>query len=78
MLSDQSKLVAEKAKKLYEGKLRSALESSDSGRFICIEPESGDYFLGRIFDDAVNNTIDPYPDRLTYTLRVGHDLANRL
>ncbi|MEX0867039.1 MAG: hypothetical protein WD030_06735, partial [Pirellulales bacterium] len=45
----QSKLVAEKAKKLYEGKLRPALESSDAGRFICSEPESGDYFLGRIF-----------------------------
>ncbi|MGM0487487.1 MAG: hypothetical protein ACQESR_12100 [Planctomycetota bacterium] len=46
--------------------------------FVCIEPESGDYFLGRTFDDAVNQAIDAHPDRLTHTLRVGHAAALHL
>ncbi len=78
MLSNKSKLVAVNAKKLYDDKLRPALERSDSGKFICIEPESGDYFLGRTFDDAVNQAIDAYPDRLTHTMRIGHRAALHL
>jgi hypothetical protein len=72
MLSDKARLVAEKAKQFYEKQLRERLESSDHGRFVCIEPESGDFFLGDTFDEAVNQAIDAHPDCLTHTLRVGH------
>jgi hypothetical protein len=75
MLSDKARLIAEKAKQIYEEQLRERLESSDHGRFVCIEPESGDFFLGDTFDDAVNQAIDVHPDRLTHTLRVGHAAA---
>ena len=75
MLSETAKLVAQKAKRIYEEQLRERLESSDHGRFVCIEPESGDFFLGDTFDDAVNQAIDAHPDRLTHTLRVGHAAA---
>lgn len=75
MLSDKAKLIAEKARQVYEEKLRERLESSDHGRFVCIEPESGDFFLGDTFDDAVNQAIDVHPDRLTHTLRVGYAAA---
>jgi len=75
MLSSASRAVANKAKQIYAEKLRERLESSDHGRFVCIEPESGDFFLGDTFDDAVNQAIDAHPDRLTHTLRVGHGAA---
>lgn len=75
MLSDKSRLVADRAKRIYDGQLRERLESSDHGHFVCIEPESGDFFLGETFDEAVNHAIDVYPDRLTHTLRVGHAAA---
>ncbi len=78
MLSDQSKRIAEKARLLYDEKYRTYLEKSDHGAFVCIEPESGDYFLGKTFDEAVNRAIDAHPDRLTHTLRVGHDVALHL
>lgn len=45
---------------------------------MCIEPESGAHFVGKTFDDAVNQAIDAYPDRLTHTLRVGHSTALHL
>jgi len=75
MLSGKAKLVAEKAKRIYEEQLRERLESSDHGRFVCIEPGSGDFFLGDTFDEAVNQAIDAHPNRLTHTLRVGHATA---
>lgn len=78
MLSENLKRVALKAKQLYQEKLRSELEESNRGDFVCIEPESGAYFLGRTFDDAVNGAIDAFPDRMTHTLRVGHEAALHL
>ena len=78
MLSDESKRVASRARKLYEEKYRDVLEKGNHGEFVCIEPESGEYFLGATFDDAVNQAIDAYPDRLTHTLRVGHPAALHL
>ena len=75
MLSDKAQLVAEKAKRIYEEQLRERLESSDHGRFVCIAPQSGDFFLGNTFDEAVNQAIDAHPDCLTHTLRVGHVAA---
>lgn len=75
MLSDNLRRAALKAKQLYQEKYRNALEENNRGEFVCIEPESGEYFLGGTFDDAVNKAIDAYPDRMTHTLRVGHEAA---
>mgnify|MGYP000349666685 CR=1 FL=1 len=58
MLTGESKRVADRAKRLYDEKYRQLLEESHMGAFVCIEPESGDYFLGRTLDDAVNQAID--------------------
>ena len=78
MLTGESQRVAEEAKRLYETKYRPILEKTHWGDFVCIEPESGDYFLGNTFDDAVNKAIDAHPDHLTHTLRVGHAAALHL
>ncbi len=72
MLSEESALVARKAVKIYESRLREEVEQKYHGQYLCIEPESGDYFLGDTFDRAVNRAIDAHPDRLTHTLRIGH------
>ena len=78
MLSDKAKRVAERAKQIYQEQLRERLESADHGRFLWIEPQSGQFFLGDTFDEAVNQAIDAHPDRLTHTLRVGHSAALHL
>ena len=78
MLTGELQRVADRAKRLYEEKYRQSLEESHMGAFVCIEPESGDYFLGRTLDDAVNQAIDAHPDRLTHTLRIGHSAALHL
>ncbi len=78
MLTGESQRVADRAKRLYEEEYRQTLEKSHFGAFACIEPQSGECFLGKTFDDAVNKAIDAYPDRLTHTLRVGHAAALHL
>jgi hypothetical protein len=78
MLTVESQRIAEQAKRLYDAKFRPTLEQNHWGAFVCIEPESGEYFLGDTFDDAVNKAIDAHPDRLTHTLRVGHAAALHL
>jgi hypothetical protein len=78
MLSAEAKKVAEKACELYAEKLRQSLEQEHHGRFICIEPKSGDFFLGDTFDDAVNQAIDAHRVRLTHTLRIGYAAALHL
>ena len=72
MISEESRMVANRARSIYESQLREELEVAHSGKYACIEPVSGSYFLGDTFDQAVNAAIDAFPDRLTHTLRIGH------
>mgnify|MGYP001146159146 CR=1 FL=1 len=78
MISEESKAVAEKAQQIYESQLRHELEQKHEGRYLCVEPSSGRYFLGDTLDEAVNAAVDAFPDRLTYTLRIGHSAALHL
>jgi len=78
MMSEHARDVADKARSLYDAKLRESLERSHFGEYVCIEPVSGEYFIGMTLDEAVNAAIDAHPDRLTHTLRVGHAAALHL
>ena len=78
MISAESQAVAEKARQLYETRFRDQLEEQYQGKYLSIEPESGRYFLGNTFDQAVNAATEEFPDRLTYTLRIGHSAALHL
>ena len=75
MISEESRAVATRAREIYESVLRRELEEKYRDKFVCIEPESGDHFLGDTFDEAVNAAIDAFPDRLTHTIRIGHATA---
>jgi hypothetical protein len=78
MISEESRAVAEKAGSIYASQLREKLEPEYSGKYVCIEPVSGSYFLGDTFDQAVNAAVDAFPERLTHTLRIGHSAALHL
>ncbi len=75
MLPNDLKQTADKARSLYQQKFRVLLEATHPDAFVCIEPDSEDYFLGDSLDEAVNKAMDAYPRRLTHTLRVGHSAA---
>lgn len=75
MLSAETKSVIDRAKQIYARQLQSDLESQHMDRFVAIEPESGEYFLGDTFDEAVKSARTKYPTRLSHTIRIGHRAA---
>jgi hypothetical protein len=66
---------ARRAKQIYDERYREQLEAEHMHSFCAIEPISGDYFLGRTMSEAGSAARAAYPDRLTHTVRVGHDAA---
>jgi hypothetical protein len=78
MVSADTKAVIERAKRIYAERLQAVLEPQHLNRFVAIEPESGEYFLGDTFDEAVKAARTKYPSRLTHTLRIGHRAAFHL
>lgn len=75
MVPADTKSVIDRAKQIYARRLQSDLESQHMDRFVAIEPESGEYFLGDTFDEAVKSARTKYPTRLSHTIRIGHRAA---
>jgi hypothetical protein len=66
---------ARKAEEVYYSRLRELLEPEHLDEFVAIEPESGDYFLGNTFSEAMGAARRSHPDRLSHAMRVGHKAA---
>lgn len=64
-----------RAERLYETRLRSVLETEHADEFVAIEPDSGDYFLGKTLSEAIGAARQAHPDRLAHAMRVGHKAA---
>lgn len=75
MVSAETKSVIDRAKQMYASQLQDDLEAQHMDRFVAIEPESGDYFLGDTFDEAVKAARTKHPNRLSHTIRIGHRAA---
>jgi hypothetical protein len=78
MISERSRDVIRRGEELYQAKLRATLEASHPDRFLAIEPDSGDYFFGDTFSEAIQAARKAYPDRISYTVRIGHPAALHL
>lgn len=75
MVSVETKSVIDRAKRIYANDLQADLESQHMDRFVAIEPESGECFLGDTFDEAAKSARTKYPSRLSHTIRIGHRAA---
>lgn len=64
-----------RAEEIYSTRLRAVLEPEHVDEFVAIEPESGDYFLGKTLNEASRAARRAYPGRLTHAMRVGHRAA---
>ncbi len=78
MVSADTRSVIDRAKRIYAERLQAALEADHAGRFVAIEPESGEHFLADTLDGAVRAARERHPDRLSHTVRVGHPAALHL
>ena len=75
MVSHETRSVIERAKRIYADQLQTVLEPQHTNRFVAIEPESGEYFLGDTFDQAVKAAKAKHSSRLSHTIRIGHRAA---
>ena len=75
MVSAETKSVISRAKQIYADRLQRELEANHNNRFVAIEPESGEHFLGDTFDQAVQSARRKFPSRLSHTIRIGHAAA---
>lgn len=72
MISVETRDVIDRGEAIYRDKLQAALEASHPNKFLAIEPDSGDYFFGDTFSEAIQAARKAYPDRLSYAMRIGH------
>jgi hypothetical protein len=75
MISAESREIIRRAELVYEQRLKAELERTHLNSYVAIEPDSGDYFLGRTLSEASAAARQTYPDRRTFVLRVGHPVA---
>jgi hypothetical protein len=75
MVSADTKSVIERAKRIYAEQLQAVLEPGHLNRFVAIEPESGEHFLGDTFDEVVNLARAKHLTRLSHIIRIGHPAA---
>jgi hypothetical protein len=78
MTIHKSEDIARRAEAIYESRLKDELERSHGDAFVAIEPDSGEYFLGRTLSEAIGSARRAHPDRLAHALRVGHKAGVQL
>lgn len=64
-----------RAQAIYDQRLKATLEATEMNRFVVIEPDSGDYFLGDTISEAAAAARKAHPDRRGFIIRVGHKAA---
>lgn len=72
MISETTRSVIEQSKSVYCTH-KAEWEELHTGEFVSIEPVSGEWFFAESFDDAVRPARSRYPDRISHTIRVGHE-----
>ncbi len=66
--------ISKKGKGLFQ-KLDPELREKYYGKFIAIDAESGDYFIGDTIMDADKKAREKYPGKVFYVGRIGHRAA---
>ena len=75
-LEVQRRHCIDEGERVYKEKLRSILEPEHIGKFVAIEPGSGQYFLGATSREAMTAARAALPDYVFYLARVGYKAAH--
>ena len=62
---------AEAAKKVYEERLKARLEEQHPGEIIAVEPEAGDYVLGKTLAEVDRACRERFGSKPVHVFRIG-------
>ena len=70
--------IVELGKRFYDEHLKSVLEPQDNGKFVAIEPESEQYFVGQTDVEAAKKGKDAFPQKVLFLARIGFPTAHKI
>ncbi|HDN79061.1 MAG TPA: hypothetical protein ENG33_01190 [Chloroflexi bacterium] len=76
--SVEKEKLASRAREIYNRKYRKELETTERGKVVAIEVESGEIFLGRTALEAGLKAREKYPDKIFYFIKVGYPAVHSL
>jgi hypothetical protein len=68
----------QRAKDLYEQRLRQKVEADHRGQYIAIDIDTGDYEIGSDYDVAAHTILFRKPDAAIGVLRIGYPAVGRI
>ncbi len=70
--------LVERGKAFYDLRLKALLEPQFVGQFVAIEPDSGQYFVGKNTLETMRKAWAALPDAQVYLVRIGYGYAHKL
>ena len=72
-----TKELCAKGGRIYDG-IKDILEPELNNKFVSIEVDSGDYFIGDDAIEATNKARGKYPESVFFLVRIGHPAAFKM
>lgn len=70
--------VIRQGRQIYDEKLKAELKPDHTGRFVAVEPNTGEYFLGDTDVEALYTAHAALPESHFYLKRIGYDYTHRI
>lgn len=67
--------VGERGQAVYDASIRHVVEPAHHGKFIAVEPDSGDYVIRDRIVDAMLDMKAKRPNTYSHIIRIGHKAA---
>ena len=78
MITPEEREINRVTEALYNDKLKCKLEKDHMHEYVVIDPDSGDYFLGKTISEATMQADKAHPGRIGHLMRVGHRAAYQI
>lgn len=70
--------IVQQGQKFYKEHLKHILEPDHNGEFVSIDPESGQYFVGKTAVEAMKKSKEALPGKIKCLLRIGSEATYRI
>lgn len=63
--------VEQKGQEIYEGKLKDQLEKEHLGKYVAIDVETEEYFVGESLEEALTKAREKYANKIFHSIKIG-------